>query len=399
MVVDWLIVGGGIHGVHLAARLLGDAGVRPDDLRIVDPGSRLLRRWRTCTATTGMSHLRSAAVHHLDLNPWSLQRFAGKRRQRKPGMFAPPYDRPSLELFDAHCDRVVEDFGLADQHIQDRVTACAVGPHDVTVRLASERELTASKLVLAIGASEQPLWPDGIPRDAERVHHVFDPGFDDWPTSRETVAVMGGGISAAQVALRLLGEEHRVHLISRHPLRQHQFDSDPGWLGAKYMTGFSRERDLDRRRETITKARHKGSVPPDVFRPLCRAIDKRQLRWHECDVDGVDSGPDSVRVRLATGTSLQVDRILLATGFTSERPGGPMIDELAESASLPCANCGYPIVDTSLRWHPRIFVSGPLAELELGPAARNIAGARRAGDRIVAAVDAVTSTHSVRTHA
>ena len=37
MTWDWLIVGGGIHGVHIAARLLGEAGVEPDRLRIVDP--------------------------------------------------------------------------------------------------------------------------------------------------------------------------------------------------------------------------------------------------------------------------------------------------------------------------------------------------------------------------
>ena len=81
-----------------------------------------------------------------------------------------------------------------------------------------------------------------------------------------------------------------------------------------------------------------------------------------------------------------MDRVLLATGFESARPGGPMIDHLVRSESLPCAGCGYPIVDACLRWHPRIFVTGPLAELELGPVSRNIAGARRAGDRIVEAL-------------
>ena len=39
----------------------------------------------------------------------------------------------------------------------------------------------------------------------------------------------------------------------------------------------------------------------------------------------------------------------------------------------------------ALRWHPRVYVSGPLAELELGPSARNISGARRAAERLVAA--------------
>jgi len=35
MNLDWLIVGGGIHGVHIATRLIADAGVAADRLRIV----------------------------------------------------------------------------------------------------------------------------------------------------------------------------------------------------------------------------------------------------------------------------------------------------------------------------------------------------------------------------
>ena len=53
MALDWLIIGGGIHGVHIAARLLGESGVAPERLRIVDPGDRLLAHWRSCAATTG----------------------------------------------------------------------------------------------------------------------------------------------------------------------------------------------------------------------------------------------------------------------------------------------------------------------------------------------------------
>ena len=43
--LDWLIIGSGIHGVHIAARLLGESGVAPERLRIVDPGDRLLAHW------------------------------------------------------------------------------------------------------------------------------------------------------------------------------------------------------------------------------------------------------------------------------------------------------------------------------------------------------------------
>ncbi|HAA57258.1 MAG TPA: hypothetical protein DCE42_21000 [Myxococcales bacterium] len=194
---------------------------------------------------------------------------------------------------------------------------------------------------------------------------------------------MGGGISGGQVALRLLNEGHEVHLVSRHALRQHQFDSEPGWLGPKLMTDFYREKDVNRRRVLISEARYPGSVPPDLRRALRRAIEQKRLSWYQSEVDSVKVEDGGLQLQLATGMMLEIQRVLLATGFSSRRPGGDMLEQLITSASLPCARCGYPVVDKSLRWHPRIFVSGPLAELELGPTARNISGARKAGDRLV----------------
>ena len=381
--LDWLIIGGGIHGVHIAARLVGEAGVPAARLRIVDPGAQLLERWRRCTEATGMTHLRSPSVHHLDLNPWSLHQSAGARKRREHGLFAPPYDRPALGFFNEHCDGVIKAFGLDAAHVRARAVSCAIGQDAVEIGLSSGETLSAERVVLALGASEQPHRPSWAPRGDARVQHVFASGFSGWPESPEVVAVVGGGISAAQVALRLVGEGQEVHLISRHPLRKHQFDSDPGWLGPKYMKGFERERSVDRRRALISEARHRGSVPPDVHRALRRAIRQDELTWHHDAIVALDGAEVHVTLQLEAGAVVRVDRVVLATGFTTVRPGGALVDELVTKESLACARCGYPIVDRSLAWHPRIHVTGPLAELELGPTARNIHGARRAGDRIV----------------
>ena len=383
MTLDWLIIGGGIHGVHIAARLLGDADISRDRLRIVDPGDCLLSSWRNCTAATGMTHLRSSSVHHVGLHHGSLQRFASKHHRNSRRPFAPPFERPSLALFNAHCDHVEATFGLSELHLRSRVIRCSIRPHAVEVQLADGRTIEARNIVLAIGSAEQPRWPDWAPQDHPRVHHIFTRVFDGWPTHREQVVVVGGGITAGHVALRLVDEGHDVQIVSRHGLQKHQFDSDPGWLGWKYSTTFGRERDPDRRRGIVTGARHRGSVPPDMARALRRAINRMQLKWHEGEIDHLVERPGGVELVIDEDTAIDADRVLLATGFDARRPGGTMIDELIASESLPCADCGYPIVDTELRWHPRIYVSGPLAELELGPVSRNIAGARRAGDRII----------------
>ena len=46
----------------------------------------------------------------------------------------------------------------------------------------------------------------------------------------------------------------------------------------------------------------------------------------------------------------------------------------AVEGGLELCSCGYPAPDKYLRWGD-VYVAGALAELELGPSARNIAGA------------------------
>lgn len=382
----WLIIGGGPHGVHMAARLVSEGKVTADQLAIVDPSASLLARWRRCTEATGMRYLRSPAVHHLDGDPWSLRHFANGTRRRFPGRFAPPYDRPALALFNAHCDGLVQAYGLEAMHRRARATHIDVDAGGVSVSCDEGSLLHARHLVLALGASESVAWPSWVPEGDPSVAHIFASGFSFPRLAPETaVAVIGGGISAVQLALRCAEQGLAVHLISRHALRQHQFDSDPGWLGPKYMTAFSKETTLCRRRAQITAARHRGSVPPDLYQALRRAQAAARVSWHEAEVTTYEGRGEGRRLELTNGVKLQVAQVLLATGFASERPGGEMLNTLIADAGLPCSACGYPVVDTALRWHPRVHVMGALSELEIGPVARNLAGARRAAERILAA--------------
>ena len=396
MQTDWAIVGGGIHGVHIALRLLEEGGVSRDRLRIVDPADRLLTRWHECTRVTGMQYLRSSSVHHLATDAYALRRFAKSHRTRGAGQYAHPYDRPSLELFDDHCDQLIAKARLEELHVRDRVEEAVVGVDGVTLRLNGGQEITARRIVLAIGSSDEPHWPEWAPRDDARVHHVFQPEFDGWPAAhQESIAVVGGGVSAAQVALRLSATGHRVFLVARHELREKQFDVSAGWLGPKFMAGFQRSPDHDHRRWIIDKARQSGTMPSDVRKALIRAVGKGTVEMLRTEVSDVARREGGLALHLSDGSRAEVDHLLLATGFTSKRPGGALVDRLVESASLPCAGCGYPVVDSLLRWHRRIHVSGPLAELELGPASRNIAGARRAGERIVQSVQRDLTTAAV----
>lgn len=393
MSLDWVVIGGGVHGVHLAIRLISEARVKPENLRIVDPAKNLLDRWNSCTKITGMTHLRSPSVHNLATEPMSLSVLADSLDVQKSVLFAPPYDRPHLNFFNEHCSRLIQRYSLDDLHIQAKAIECKVDCDGAYVMTCTGEKMSTKNVILAIGAGDRPMWPKWAKNFDKLVHHIFDSEFDGWPKGRETVAVVGGGISAGQVALRLQDEGNIVHLISRHEMREHQFDSDPGWLGPKYMTGFLKEKDVNKRRKIIGKARHRGSVPPDVHNSILQAIDNEEFSLHREGISDLRIVNEMCEIEFIGGGKIKVDRVLLATGFEKDRPGGDLIDNLIKSASLPCAECGYPIVDEDLCWHPRIYVSGPLAELEIGPSSRNISGARSAAKRIIKAARRNMLTH------
>lgn len=90
-----LIVVVGIHGVHMAHRLLQQTPLTHDDIRILDPHEELLHEWHRCTRNCGMRYLRSPSVHHIDIDPFSLVKYAAKAENRQDANFMPPKDRPS----------------------------------------------------------------------------------------------------------------------------------------------------------------------------------------------------------------------------------------------------------------------------------------------------------------
>ena len=73
---DWLVIGGGIHGCTVASFLLKKGKVRVERLCIIDPHDKPMYKWQKNTERIGMEYLRSPSVHHIDVDPFSLQKYA-----------------------------------------------------------------------------------------------------------------------------------------------------------------------------------------------------------------------------------------------------------------------------------------------------------------------------------
>lgn len=385
--LDWLIVGGGVHGTYLSNMLLQRAQVPRERLRVLDPNELPLASFFQCAEATGMRYLRSPVVHHLELDPYALRRFGRSGPGRKTARFFYPYERPGLAFFRQHVEFVVAKHRLGELRIRSRAQSIRRVPFGYSVE-TEHGQLTTRKLVLALGLGEQlcrPAWAKPL-AGSPSVQHLFDPAFSRSAlTGVGKVLIVGGGISAAQLACSLSSQGVEVQILARHQPRVFRFDSEPEWLGPRAMERFGQASDPGLRRAMIREARHRGSMPGEVATALRAELRLGRVQWLETEIVRSSVGADGVSLwRSDDSAPLLGQRVVLATGFELHRPGGKMVDEAVASLGLACGSCGYPLVSRRLEWAPGLFVSGPLSELELGPSARNIAGARSAGERLLA---------------
>ena len=385
--LEMLIIGGGIHGVHLAHCLLQQTHMTHDDIRILDPHEELLHEWRRCARNCGMKYLRSSSVHHIDIHPFSLRRYAALSENRRDTNFIAPKNRPSVELFDAHCRMVVDDHQLESLHIKGRALEFQNKVKCVRV-VTAEETINARFVLLAIGMGEQPLWPTWAVRLREMgvsVNHVFDPCFClDGYQADGPIAVIGGGISGGHISLRVTEKLNaNVLLVSRKEVVVSNFDFAPGWIGPRNTEGFYRS-PIEQRRQQIVAARAKGSVPQDMKLALDKAAALHQLTLITDDITDAKC-QNGGALLIGRQGRYECQRIVLATGFIEKRPDGGFMTQAVNEFNLKTAACGFPVITPSLQWHDRIFVTGPLSELQIGPVARNIVGARHSSSRITAA--------------
>lgn len=375
----WVIVGGGVQGCTTAIHLLRQKKVKHHELLIIDPHDSPMERWKTLTRRVGMDYLRSPSVHHLNPDPHSLRKFSKTHDYAKP--FAGHYERPRLDLFNDHCDRDFDESGLLDRWLTTTVTGLQQSDEGWKVETQAGT-VEAECVLLAVGVNDTPYFPEWAEPDEERIQHIFA---EKEMNIDGPLVIVGGGISAAHLAHTYARQENTpVTLIKRHPFRIHDFDSDPGWLGPKFLNRYHQVSCYQERRRLIQQARYRGSMTRGLCVKLKQLEREGRLRMMTDEITGSSRKEDHLELRLEQQGSVLAGTVLLATGAINGLPGKGWLEDTIEACQLPCASCGFPIISSSLEWKAGLYVAGALAELEIGPVARNIAGARKAAERIAA---------------
>lgn len=383
---EWIIIGGGVQGVTMATFLLQSKKTTPCKIRIIDPHAKPLENWERCTKAISMPYLRSPSVHHIEINPFGLERFS---KQNHGETFYGRFKRPSLSLFKQHCDHLFHELNMRECWIKGRVIE--VQKTGVKWEIVNDdgNKLTSKNVVIAIGIGEQPYWPEWalkLKDQTQTIHHIFEDNFN-FESLLGPIVVIGGGMTAAHLVNKLAsifpGE---VTMVKRHPFRVKLFDSDPGWLGPKKQASFRNNPDYSSRRRRIIEARHRGSITQDLHMKLHHLKRRGQLDWLDEEINTFKQVENGTILITKEGKEILARSIILATGFKPTLPGREWISPLMKREKLKCAECGYPIVTERLEWAEGLYVTGALAELQIGPIARNISGARQAAEQIVSSI-------------
>ncbi|MEO0562671.1 MAG: FAD/NAD(P)-binding protein, partial [Chloroflexota bacterium] len=287
--LDWLIIGGGVIGTTISNYLVTAYGVTPARVRVLDPHPAPLDRWTRFTAATGMRYLRSPQVHHIDINGRSLMGYSQDAAHNDERPFIAPLNRPSYSLFQAHAAHVIEQNHLADLRLQGAAHSM-ISTRGGYVVETDQGNIRTKRVVLAIGrtALNIPVWAEPSREQGAPVQHIFERAFTLGSVrSNERVAVVGGGVTAGQVALSLAERLHTPPvLITRHTLRQADFDSSPCWLGPKCSAWF-RHATHPHRRKLIANARNQGTMPRDVYLDVRKGFKTSQLGHCQSEIKAV----------------------------------------------------------------------------------------------------------------
>lgn len=383
--VDSAIVGTGVQGLTLAAFLRQRDVVPLERMLLIDPNENplavLAERFRDCETV----HLRSGVTDHCGCEELSLQAFA--ERNGRTDELMTEGNRPSVSLFVDHTRYIYDYHQLAGSTMRAFAAGIERDGDQLVLKVTDGREsgqVRTNCLHLCLGhmAPHYPNWARTNRGHDPRISHVFDRDYElhELPDG-DTVIVVGGGITAGQVAGSIAEELGRkVLLITRRELtRGEGTTSSEDWKDPErrqHLCGL----DWSERFELLRKEGDRGTMPPWEMERLQRLIDRGDLRHEVRDIALLVPQDDGVLLVDTNGNPLRGDATVLSTGMMPIVPD--WLRFAARRLNLPFDDNGHPILQENLQWGTdhKIFLHGSFAKPVLGPYAPNVSGARIAGE-------------------
>jgi len=381
------IVGRGFAGLACAIALTDTGLVSPNDIATVDPLDGWLGAVTNRLEQLGVTHLRSSTFQHPDSDTRALERYIAACASRD-FEFDGFLRYPSTALFREFCDHLILTKVADVVRHRSVVTAIREGANGFAVSTSNGSEWRSKHVVLATNSRvpRVPVWALG-PRSAapDTLVHTDELRLNEHIGGTGGVAVVvGGGNTAAGLAVAAASLGTKTALLARRPLSGQRFDVSPGWMSATVYGAFNRVRDPATRLQMADAAVPGATIPPRLLERLRDLSATGLVEIREgVRVNACRPARGRLRLSLSDGSRLVATKIWLATGSVPTLARGPEI-----ALGRPMAFLGrFPVLDEHLRVPgTELFVIGALARVTMGPTAGNLHGHRHAAMRIADAV-------------
>ena len=375
---DVCIVGAGPHG--LAATLLFNRIDPSMKVTVIDHSTEWLATWNRQFQRAAITTLRSPIVHHPSPDSFDLDNFLKKSKFPRSGL---PYNPPTTECFSAFCNQIISDADLDDPLIA--IPQSAQSDQNGIALKTTNGIIYARYLIIATNPQHKiiPQWTQNLSQKPNITKHASEVDLSDIADLEgQSITVIGGGLTAAHLTRGAASKGALVKMIARRPLQIRSFDTDPGWLGPKYLNGYYLETDNQKRIQIARNARGGGSIPQwmhNLLRDFQKAGCVEILESTEVTSAELKD-PKGCLLKLTNEEQVYSDQVWLATGTCCDLQSMKFLHPILENFSFVDE---FPVLDRSLRLKPHpIYLMGRTATFALGPAAGNLWGATRAAHQI-----------------
>jgi Pyridine nucleotide-disulphide oxidoreductase len=382
--VDVLIVGAGVAGTTLASHLWHSSFNK--DFFLVDDRLKFMETFRSRIRGLGQTVLRSPYEHHVGAHNHRDCELLDHGRSL--WRYLSDIERGEIRRA-LSGERSVVPLDMFESFL--RVTCAA---HDLTSRSCSTRVEQVERLESGFAVSTTAgriearslVWAGGEPPRATPSDWQFGsdtPLVDPWNPSPVTgrLAIIGGGLTAAQAVVRFVRRGATVTWIMRHSERFRCAD-----VNAKFFRPEGRAQfmslDMPGRQSLLLRER-RSSVMFELRPELARLEGEGSVSVFRDQGDvRVERVRDEWLVTTAAGGEIWSDDVCACLGLQSRLPEvlAPLLVEVAG----PYPTLDDQTLESSVK---DLFFLGGLASLAIGPPAKNLDGARVGSQRIVAELE------------
>lgn len=388
------IVGDGV-GALIALAVLAQSGVPTQAVTIYGDSPHPMANLCRHAIALGQERMRSESNGHLAPVNFPGMAWTDARKQRSPWpLLASLCDcyNPPLALLLAQADEQIVRLGFYEHKVPVRIENIArseaVGPAFSLYDCAGHMVGRARHVILALGHAGLA-WPDTVYpwRPHPGVSHAYDA-----PTLQagDRVAVIGSGMAAAHLWSLGLRRGAQVTALHRRPFRCQRLNAPRSEFSAVGIDDYRRLSSTERL-ETLRELGH-GTFPwrlawQNEWRRARRRGQFHSIQSELSAMEPVGQGStNALALHLQTGETIEVDKLVCATGFVTAAHSYPLIAQLVALYDLPILD-GHLVVSDDFTLAPLsqangvCGIVGALARWAL-PVADTFAGMKYAARRL-----------------